>query len=363
MRKISRRRFMRRAMIAGAAFTASPLVFVRKTPAAWFSGTLLHPQVDNLRVVALTDALMTKALETGIAWARQNELVNTEVVWANIDRLACVLAQTRNAAETWRTIFIKPPRKVWAETVVAIKTNNIAQQHTRSAVVAKIVHTLTNTLSVKPYHIHIYDACHGNQMGRYTPFAGLVEGCRIGDTWGGSTTLTEVPAPWKGAGGQARCLRHLVEGSVDILINIALCKGHSAHFGGFSMTMKNHFGTFSPRPGHQEGSQDYLIALNKTTEILGPLDSRTGKIFYPRQQMCVIDALWASRGGPGGNPNHQPNFLAMGVLSPVVDHLLATAFRGKKMGLEPNKDVVRRMLTEFGYTEADLPRGGALTEV
>ena len=354
---------MQQAMIAGATFTASPLVFVRKAPAAWTRRTLVHPQVDNLRVVGLTDVLMAKALETGIAWARQNELVNSEVVGANIDRLACALAQTRTAAEAWRTIFIKPPRKTWAETVVAIKTNNIAQQHTRSAVMAKIVHTLINTLGVKPAHIHIYDACHGNEMGRYTPFAGLVEGCRIEDTWGGSTALTEVPAPWKGTGGQARCLRHLVDGSVDILINVALCKGHSAHFGGFTMTMKNHFGTFSPLPGHQEGSQDYLIALNKTTEILGPLDSRTGKVLYPRQQLCVIDALWASKGGPGGNPSHQPNFLAMGVFSPVVDYLMATVFRGKKMGWEPNREATRRMLTEFGYTEADLPHGGALIEI
>jgi hypothetical protein len=354
---------MRQTMIAGAAFTASPLIFVRKTPAAWARGTLVHPQVDNLRVVGLTDVLMTKDLKTGIAWARQNELVNAEVVWTNIDRLASSLAQTRTAAEAWRTIFIKPLRKAWAETVVAIKTNNIAQQHTRSAVMAKIVHTLTNTLGVKSSHIHIYDACHGNEMGRYTPFAGLVEGCRIEDTWGGSTALAEVPAPWKGTGGQARCLQHLVDGSVDILINIALCKGHSAHFGGFTMTMKNHFGTFSPLPGHQAGSQDYLIALNKTTEILGPLDSRTGKVLYPRQQLCVIDALWASKGGPGGNPSHQPNFLAMGVFSPVVDYLMATAFRGKKMGWEPNREATRRMLTEFGYTEADLPHGGALIEL
>jgi len=138
--------------------------------------------------------------------------------------------------------------------VVAIKTNNIAQQHTRSAVMAKIVHTLTHTLGVRPANLHIYDACHGYAMGKYTPFAGLAEGCRIEDTWGGSTVPTAVPAPWKGSGGKAKCLRHLVDGSVDILINIALCKGHNSRFGGFTMTMKNHFGTFSPQPGHQGGT-------------------------------------------------------------------------------------------------------------
>ncbi len=363
MRKISRRRFMRQAMATGAVLTAFPMVFVRKSPAAWARKTIVHPSIDNLRVVGITDGRMTKTHETGSSWARQHDLVNAEAVWENIDRLACALAKTRNSAEAWRMIFIKPPRTSWAETVVAIKTNNIAQQHTRSAVMAKIVHTLVNTLGVKPSNIHIYDACHGFEMGKYTPFAGLPDGCRIDDTWGGSTTLTAVPAPWKGSGGRAPCLRHLVDGSVDILINIALCKGHSAQFGGFTMTMKNHFGTFSPRPGHESGGQDYLMAINQTPEILGPMDTRTGKVLYPRQQLCLIDALWTSRGGPGGNPTHQPNFLAMGVLGPLVDYQVATAFRGKKMGWEPNMEVTRRMLTEFGYTGADLPDGGSLIEV
>jgi hypothetical protein len=363
MRRISRRRFMKEAIATAAALTALPTLLVRKAPAAWARKTIVHPQVDNLRVVGLTDTKMTKSLETGTSWARQNELVVEEVVWENIDRLACALVQTRNSTEAWRQIFIKPPRKSWVEAVVAIKTNNIAQQHTRSAVMAKIVHTLTTTLGVRPSNIHIYDACHGYQMGRYTPFGGLAEGCRIEDTWGGRTEFTEVPAPWKGSGGRSRCMTHLVDGSVDILVNIALCKGHSTRFGGFTLAMKNHFGTFSPRPGHEDGSQEYLIAINQTPEILGTMHKRTGKVLYPRQQLCLIDALWASRGGPGGNPSHQPNFLAMGVLAPVVDYQIATKFRGEKMGWEPNREVTRRMLTEFGYTEADLPAGGKLTEI
>jgi hypothetical protein len=53
----------------------------------------------------------------------------------------------------------------------------------------------------------------------------------------------------------------------------------------------------------------------------------------------------------------------MGVFSPAVDYLMATAFRGRKMGWEPSRETTRRLLTEFGYTEADLPHGGALIEV
>jgi hypothetical protein len=154
-----------------------------------------------------------------------------------------------------------------------------------------------------------------------------------------------------------------VDGSVDILINIAMCKGHSDTFGGFTMTMKNHFGTFDPSPGHQDGAQDYLIAINQTSEILGPLDPKTGKVLFPRQQLCLIDALWASEGGPGGYPRTQPNFLAMGVFSPVLDYIVATRFRGERMGWKLNMAATRRMLTDFGYKESDLPGGGKIIDI
>jgi hypothetical protein len=363
MKKISRRKFVKNTAILSAGITAFPMILVPKARTAWAMGTVVHPNVDNLRVVGITDSKMTRIGKEFYSWSRQDDLVVGEVVWENIDKLACGLVQTKNPEEAWRTIFVKPPRKSWSDTVVAIKTNNIAKQHTRSAVMAKICHTLTDLFGVMPTNIHIYDATHGGAMSRHTPFAGLPEGVKIEDTWGGIDALTSVPEPWRGGEEKSRCLRHLVARSVDILINIAMCKGHSSRFGGFTMTMKNHLGTFSPGPAHEEGSQDYLMAINKTTEILGTMEKRTGKVLYPRQQLCLIDGLWASKKGPGVAPSHQPNFLAMGVLSPVVDYQVATKFRGEKMGWKPNMKATRRMLKEFGYKEGDLPEGGKLIEV
>ncbi|MDI6753531.1 MAG: DUF362 domain-containing protein [Thermodesulfobacteriota bacterium] len=353
---------MKKAIITGAVITASPAILVRKSPAAWARKTNVHPQMNPLRVAGITDPRMTKGTEVASSWARQNELVVPEVVWENIDKMACTLAETKAPQEAWRTIFVKPPQKSWTDTVVAIKTNNIALQHTRSAVMAKTCHTLTNHLGVKPSNIYIYDGVHGSKMSRNTPFAGMPEGCRIVDKWGGVNTLTPVPDPWISLYLKSECLKALVDGTVDILINMAMCKGHSTQFGGFTMTMKNHFGTFSPAPGHQEGALDYLLAINQTPEILGQMDKRTGRVVYPRQQLCFIDALWASKGGPGGLPSHQPNFLAMGVFSPVVDYLVATRFRGEKMGWRPNMEATRRFLTDFGYSESDLPAGGKIIE-
>jgi hypothetical protein len=53
----------------------------------------------------------------------------------------------------------------------------------------------------------------------------------------------------------------------------------------------------------------------------------------------------------------------MGVLSPVVDFVLATRFRKEKMGWGIHQEATRRMLTDFGYQESHLPAGGKIIEV
>ena len=362
MAGLTRRRLMKKAAGIALGALSIPTIWIRKAPAAWARGTLIHPGVNQLRVAGVTDPRMTKETAIRSNWGRQNELVVSEVVGENIDRLACALAETKSPREAWRAIFVKPPQKSWSDTRVAIKTNHIARQHTRSAVMAKVCGVLTG-IGIKPSHIFIYDGVHGGGLSRETPFAGLPEGCRIMDRWGGVSTGTTVSAPWERRDGKAECLRALVDGTVDILINIAMCKGHSTTFGGFTMSMKNHFGTFDPEHGHRSGALDYLIAINQTREILGPMDPQTGRILYPRQQLCLVDALWASKGGPGGLPSHQPNFLAMGVFAPVVDFMVATRFRGEKMGWQPEMEATRRFLSEFGYLEKDLPGGGKIIEV
>lgn len=364
MKRLSRRGFLKAAVVGGTALTAVPTVYVRRSAAAWARASRVHPNVNDLRVVGLTDSRMSKAAERSCGWARQEELVVREAVWEAMDKLACALAETRSPSEAWRAIFVKPPGRSWSDVVVAIKTNQIAlqRQHTRSAVMAKICHALVHVLGVKGSNIHIYDGIHGDTMEKDTPFVGLPKGCRLEGTWGGVMVPTQIPEPWEGGRKRSGCLEHLVDGSVDILINVSLCKGHSPRFGGFTMSMKNHFGTFSPRPGHREGSEDYLIAINQTPEILGPMDPKSGKVLYPRQQLCVMDALWASKAGPVTMPSDQPNFLAMGVFSPVFDYVLATRFRGEKMGWQPEMEMTRRMLTDFGYDESDLPNGGRIVE-
>ncbi len=363
MSQISRRQFIKKAVAAGTTLAISPMIFVPRAKATWEKKSRVHPNVDSLRVVGITDPRMIKGVQRVTSWSLQEKMVAKDTVWENMDKLACGLTETKSPEDAWRAVFIKPPKKPWAHAVVAIKTNNIALQHTRSAVMSKVCHVFTDLLGVKGTNIHIYDGIHGGSMGQSTPFASLPEGVRVEDRWGGINTPVLVPPPWGDGRRTTKCLRYLAEGKVDILVNIALCKGHSDTFGGFTMTMKNHMGTFSPRYVHQGEALEYLLAVNQTPQVLGPMDPKTGRVLFPLQQLCIVDALWASEGGPGGYPRAQPNFLAMGVLSPVMDYVIATLFRKGKMGWEINQQATLRMLTDFGYQEADLPAMGRLIEI
>ncbi len=146
MKKISRRTFIKSAAVVGTAFAASPIIFVPKARASYAKKTLIHPNVDNLRVVGITDPSMAKAEEVGIDWVRQEELVAQKPVWENIDRLACALTDLRNPEQAWKSIFIKPPQKSWSEAVVAMTpaTEVTCQKKLRSKGFPKASESRTN---------------------------------------------------------------------------------------------------------------------------------------------------------------------------------------------------------------------------
>ena len=363
-KRISRRDFLRSAAVGAAVFGVAPAVLIPRRIEAFEGGASVHPNIDCLRVVGIHDAAMTKDVLEKSTWVQQEKLLNSEAVANNLDKLASALADEKRSADAWKKIFIKPAAKSWSDTVVAIKVNFIAQQRTRSAVLQKICRVLVDDVGVKATNIFVYDGCHGAAMAQWKPANEPPAGVNLANQWGSYNIKTAVPAPWKDGKNQARCLNHLADGKVDILINIALCKGHGANFGRFTMSMKNHFGTFEPNPSHMPGgSADYLIGINKTPEILGELDPKSGKVLFPRQQLCITDSLWASDPGPGGDSTAQPNRLFMGTLPAVLDYQVATNFRKGVMGWSINEKVAQRFLTEFGYSPSDLPGGGKILEV
>ncbi|KPK62181.1 MAG: hypothetical protein AMK73_06610 [Planctomycetes bacterium SM23_32] len=360
---LSRRRFLKTTAAGALAASSIPTIITPRRAEAYEPGDQPHPNISPLRVVRAQNPRMVNGHQDRTTWQEQERMVAPQPVYDTMDRLAMSLAQEGRAADAWKAIFIKPPRKSWSDVVVAIKTNNIAQQHTRSPVLGKVCHVLTDLLGANGQNIHIYDCCHGGGMSRSTPFSGLPAGVHVADQWGGSSVSTNLPAPFRNGTRQSKCLGPLVRDEVDILVNVALCKGHGGEFGRFTMTLKNHFGTFEPGPGHGEGGgADYVIAINKTPEILGRMDPRTGKVLFPRQQLCIVDALWASNDGPSGLTQAQPNALLMGTFGPVVDYLGAMRFRKDMMGWGINEGVARRFLMEFGFRESDLPDGGRIVD-
>lgn len=359
-RHISRRRFLKATAAGALAAVAVPTIIIPRRAEAFQGGARIHPEISPLRVAGVQDPAMIRGQAVPADWAGQEEMVEWDTVWQNMDRVAMTLTEESGATEAWQKIIVKPVGKSWNDVIVAIKTNNIAQQHTRSAVMSKLCHVLIDTIGVEPSNIYIYDACHGGDLTSKTPFARLPEGVNVAGKWGGYNTRVEVPEPYRGGDHKSECLDHLVRGEVDILINLALCKGHVGPVGKFTMCMKNHFGTFNPRLYHRGGGTDYLLGINKSPLLLGDLDPRTGNVLFPRQQLCIIDALWGSEPGPQGPPTAQLNSIIMGTCSPVVDYVTATHLRQDLMGWTINTAVAERMLDEFGFSPADLPNDGKI---
>ena len=192
---ISRRDFVKGSIIAGAAITAVPTLLIRKSPAEWAKKTIVHPHVNNLRVVGITDPRMTKAKEveqSGSArnnWFLRSRSGKTSTNWPAPWRrrttpgtpgggFSSSRRKNRGPIRSWRSRRITSPNS------------------TRAApCMAKVCHILVDVVGVKPSNIFIYDGIHGNNMSRETPFAGLPKGCKVVDQWGGISTPTAVPEP------------------------------------------------------------------------------------------------------------------------------------------------------------------------
>ena len=129
---MSRRSFLKVTAAGALAFSAVPTIIIPRRVEAYQPGGRLHPHISPLRVAGLRDSAMTTAELPGPNWFQQEPVVAWEPVQGNLDKLACALAEEGAAADAWKKIFVKPAGKSWGDAVVAVKTNNIAEQHTRS---------------------------------------------------------------------------------------------------------------------------------------------------------------------------------------------------------------------------------------
>lgn len=311
---------------------------------------IINPAIDNLRVVCCHDPdMVTGDPTTFTTISGQNEPVVVEKVQANMDQMAMELAEKPTPQEAWATIFQKPASKEWPEVKVAIKANcktlnnnNNPMNNPRLAVLDKVCKAL-NGLGIPYGNIILYDdddedaTIYNNFVGN-----GLPDGIVVStgnDALGGQKISTLIPAPYNQNGN---CTKHIADGTIDILINCAMNKGHDSTWGNATSTMKNHLGTFSPQPHNT----DRLIGISKSDAIIGGTPTR--------QQLCIVDSIWASMSGPSAIPDKAPYRLVMGTCSPVVDYATIIKIREDVMGASHTSSVVNRFLTDFGYSPDDL---------
>ena len=352
MRSVERRDFLKMAAAGTAGIALSGCSKEAPTgPAAtlaWHDDMPINPDISNMRVVCCNDPAMLGALSA--VFLTQNNSVDATRVHNNMDEMAKQLTVSQahpdpTVDEAWATIFRKPAAKAWDQVRAAIKVNGFNSVNMpRVAILQKLVSALSG-LGVQPANIIIYDGCH-NASGsdKYPPYFSLTDTSKIpavvsnlNDLLGG-TVMVAIPGV-----SSLTCTADIAIGAIDILIDVAVNKGHDAWNGSATLCMKNHFGTFEPID--ELHAADALFNINKHSAILGgnPV----------RQQLCIIDSLVGSPYGPTGDPTTKIDRIIMGVFAPAVDYCCIKQVREAVYGWAHNDTVVARSLTDFGYTETD----------
>jgi hypothetical protein len=304
----------------------------------------VNPDIDNLRVVCGVNPAMAKKDPTSWDMAAQNDPIDKEQVERTLEAMAIALARKTNASESWKMIFRKPENKPWSSVIAAIKVNCIGKNHPRVAVVNKICVEL-NRLGVNYKNIFIYDGSH-NAGPLYTPYVGtaLPAGVIVSDKDKAMGGTVKLPIPEK-KDGSYHCTKMVADGTVDILVNIAVNKSHDEKFGGTTLTLKNHAGTFEPRHIHLGGGFDYILAFSRSNALWGGSPVR--------QQLCIVDSIWGSKkGGPFVVPDQRLDRLVMGTFSGAVDYLTAKKLREPLMGVTHGP--IDQFVGNFGYAENEM---------
>jgi hypothetical protein len=136
----------------------------------------------------------------------------------------------------------------------------------------------------------------------------------------------------------------------DILVNIAVNKGHDQpDKGAFTLCMKNHTGTFIKSTGFMQNcpTLQEMIDEHKSEAVVGNGDP-------VRQQLCIVDSLWAAVKGPGTPADCIPARIAMGTFGPAVDILVTREIREKIMGARHTESAISTIQSSFDFSEEDL---------
>ncbi|MGB7567554.1 MAG: FlgD immunoglobulin-like domain containing protein [Chitinivibrionales bacterium] len=377
-----RRDFLKTAAAGAFGITAVRFNKIFASPKAW-TKVQINPAIDNTRVICCHDTKMLTSTPNQ-TFASMNSAVNAAAVSSNLDQMAMLLTQKSTAADAWSAIFQKPAAKTWSNVRVAMKTNGIGTSSTnrpKAAIYKKLCDVLIDQLGVQASNIVLYDACDDASKYYTATYVSLTDSTKIravvstrGSSMGGLSAVTL--ANWNTAEGTSSCAADLLEGNIDILINVAACKSHDGtgghyNYGSCTLCMKNHFGTFtdSTRASHSDGlhvadssaspppTPLALFEINQHAAILGGTPVR--------QQLCIVDALLSNgASGPGGGFDNRTDRLVMGTFAPIVDYLSANNILLNKsvmttapiaaLGVTNAAIILPQFLTSFGYAVTDV---------
>lgn len=345
--------------VAGATLAGSAIKSVIAKPMAndfaWTDKMPINPDIDNMRVICMHDPNMT-GTPTGGTFAAQNKVVDDQRVRDNLDKMAMHLTGKATPDEAWKTIFRSS--KAWKDTKVIIKLNCVANNMlARVSVIKKITDVLID-FGVQPANIVMFDGQgqYRGPNGTYKSSVSLTDNTKIraklSDSYSDLGGSAAVKIPEINNSGYAP--GDLVKGNTDIIVNIAVNKGHASptfNVGMTTLCLKNHFGTFLNASSNGTAmhlhSTKGLININKIPEIVGgnPI----------RQQLCIVDSLWAMKSGPTGSVDGgKLDRLVMGTFAGSVDYCCVKEIREKLMNVTNHqKDVIPQFLTAFGYKETD----------
>ncbi len=341
--KKERRDFLRITTVG-----ATGLALTRATPAraAWPStGTMeINPAISNMRVVGLVDPKMMKSTPSSSGFAAQNAAVDWPRTQANMDAMAVALTQKGSADEAWKTIFRSS--RPWADTVVAVKVNGGKAENTARLAVLQKFSNLFVDWGLQPKNFIVYDGHSPAHNIFASSFSTTDKSKVLGVVSAPSTQSGDLLGGWKdgklGNGSTRRCAAKLVDGSVDILINLANNKRHD-FFGKCTLCMKNHYGTWEPDPQHTD-LNNLIFNMNKGDPIIGGDP--------PRQQLCFVDSMFSSP-GVFDLPDKMPCFFVMGTFAPAVDYLTVKKVREETLKLTHDAATINSYVTAWGYKTSD----------
>ncbi len=344
MESLSRRTFIQNSALLTLLSSVYPKqLFAASHSTGWEPRRPVNPQIDNMRVVSAVNPLMITRNPQSWQPEDQNAVISISEVDRTLDSMAVSLSQKSDPHQAWASVFQKPKEKKWQDLKVAIKVNCNSKNNARIAIISKICREL-NMLGIPFNKMVIYDG-RSNAWPTYSPFIGkgFPDGVIVSEGNKSLGGMAKVSLPWNET-KKYKCTKAMVDGSVDILVNIANNKGCDKAFGQTTLTLKNHAGTFEPMPLHLGGGIDYLLAFNRSKEIMGTA--------VARQQLCIVDSLWGMRKGPFGVPEERLDRIVMGTFSPAVDYLTAKKIREPLLGVSHTN--IERFLTDFGYTTGDI---------